>query len=52
MAEALEKNQERLIKENRKDLAAGQKARLSSALMDRLRLTLRSSAGWPRGFGK
>jgi len=39
MAETLEKNQDRLIKENRKDLAAGQKAQLSSALMDRLKLT-------------
>jgi glutamate-5-semialdehyde dehydrogenase len=39
MADDLEKNQERLIKENRKDLAAGRKAHLSSALIDRLRLT-------------
>ncbi len=39
MADDLEKNQELLIKENRKDLAAGRKAHLSSALIDRLRLT-------------
>jgi glutamate-5-semialdehyde dehydrogenase len=39
MAEDLERHQERLIQENRKDLVAGEKARLSSALMDRLRLT-------------
>jgi glutamate-5-semialdehyde dehydrogenase len=39
MAEDLEQNQERLIKENRKDLTAGEKAHLSSSLIDRLRLT-------------
>ncbi|MCJ7803126.1 MAG: glutamate-5-semialdehyde dehydrogenase [Desulfobacterales bacterium] len=39
MAEDLERNQQRLIKENRKDLAAGEKAHLSSSLIDRLRLT-------------
>ena len=39
MAEDLERNQKRLIKENRKDLAAGEKAHLSSSLIDRLRLT-------------
>src|SRR4030042_4087987 len=39
MAEGLERNQQRLIKENRKDLAAGEKAHLSSSLIDRLRLT-------------
>jgi glutamate-5-semialdehyde dehydrogenase len=39
MAEGLERNQERLINENRKDLAAGEKARLASPLIDRLRLT-------------
>ena len=50
MAEALEKNQERLIKENRKDLAAGQKARLSSALMDRLRLTPSVIRGMAEGL--
>jgi glutamate-5-semialdehyde dehydrogenase len=50
MAEALEKNQERLIKENRKDLAAGQKARLSSALMDRLRLIPSVIRGMAKGL--
>ena len=39
MAEDLEQNQERLIEENRRDLAAGEKAHLSSSLVDRLRLT-------------
>lgn len=39
MADALEKNQALLIEENGKDLAAGEKARLSSAMMDRLRMT-------------
>jgi glutamate-5-semialdehyde dehydrogenase len=39
MAEDLEQNQERLIEENRRDLAAGEKAHLSSSLIDRLRLT-------------
>ena len=39
MAEDLEQNQERLIGENRRDLAAGEKAYLSFSLIDRLRLT-------------
>ena len=39
MADDLERNQGLLIKENRKDLAACRKAHLSSALLDRLRLT-------------
>jgi glutamate-5-semialdehyde dehydrogenase len=39
MAEDLDRNREQLIKENRKDLAAGGKAHLSSSLIDRLRLT-------------
>jgi glutamate-5-semialdehyde dehydrogenase len=39
MAEDLEQNQERLIEENRRDLAAGEKAHLSFSLIDRLRLT-------------
>jgi glutamate-5-semialdehyde dehydrogenase len=39
MAEDLEQNQERLIEENRRDLAASEKAHLSSSLIDRLRLT-------------
>ena len=39
MAEDLERNLEPLIEENRKDLASGEKNRLSSSLIDRLRLT-------------
>jgi glutamate-5-semialdehyde dehydrogenase len=39
MAEDLERNQKPLIKENRKDLASGEKNRLFSSLIDRLRLT-------------
>jgi glutamate-5-semialdehyde dehydrogenase len=39
MARDLERHQERLIKENRKDLASAEKNRLSSPLIDRLRLT-------------
>ncbi len=39
MADDLEKNQALLIEENRKDLTAGEKARLSCAMMDRLRMT-------------
>lgn len=39
MADDLEHHQERLIKENQKDLTAGEKVRLSPALIDRLRLT-------------
>jgi glutamate-5-semialdehyde dehydrogenase len=39
MAEELEAHQDHLIKENLRDLAAGERARLSSSLMDRLRLT-------------
>ena len=39
MAEDLERNQEPLIEENRKDLVSAEKNRLSSALIDRLRLT-------------
>jgi glutamate-5-semialdehyde dehydrogenase len=39
MADALEKNRGRLIEENRKDLVAAEKIRLSAAMMDRLRLT-------------
>jgi glutamate-5-semialdehyde dehydrogenase len=50
MADALEKNQDRLIKENRKDLAAGQKAQLSSALMDRLKLTPSVIRGMAEGL--
>jgi glutamate-5-semialdehyde dehydrogenase len=39
MADDLERQQEWLIKENQKDLNAGEKSHLSSALIDRLRLT-------------
>jgi glutamate-5-semialdehyde dehydrogenase len=50
MGDALEKNQEYLIKENRKDLSAGKKAHLSSALMDRLRLTPSVIRGMAEGL--
>ncbi len=39
MADDLKRQQEWLLKENQKDLTAGKKSRLSSALIDRLRLT-------------
>src|SRR4030042_6967995 len=39
MADNLKHHQEWLIKENQKDLTVGKKSRLSSALIDRLRLT-------------
>src|SRR4030043_86889 len=39
MADDLEKNQAFLIEENKKDLSAGEQAHLSSAMMDRLRMT-------------
>ncbi len=39
MADGLEKNQAFLLEENRKDLMAGEQACLSSAMMDRLRMT-------------
>jgi glutamate-5-semialdehyde dehydrogenase len=50
MAEDLERHQERLIQENRKDLVAGKKARLSSALIDRLRLTPSVIRGMAEGL--
>ncbi len=50
MAENLERNQERLIKENQKDLVAGEKAHLSSSLMDRLRLTPSVIRGMAEGL--
>ncbi len=50
MAESLEKNRERLIKENQKDLAEGERARLSSSLMDRLRLTPSVIGGMAEGL--
>ncbi|MBF8261619.1 MAG: proA [candidate division NC10 bacterium] len=39
MADDLEKHQALLIEENKKDLSAGEQAHLSSAMMDRLRMT-------------
>jgi glutamate-5-semialdehyde dehydrogenase len=50
MAEDLERNQERLMKENRKDLAAGEKAHLSPSLIDRLRLTPSVIQGMAEGL--
>ena len=50
MAEDLEWNQERLMKENRKDLAAGEKAHLSPSLIDRLRLTPSVIQGMAEGL--
>jgi glutamate-5-semialdehyde dehydrogenase len=50
MAEDLERHQERLIQENRKDLVAGEKARLSSALIDRLSLTPSVIRGMAEGL--
>ncbi len=50
MAGNLEEHQEQLIKENQKDLAAGEKARLSSAFMDRLRLTSTVVRGMAEGL--
>ncbi len=39
MAESLERHQEQLIRENRKDLASAEKSHLISSLIDRLKLT-------------
>ena len=50
MAEDLERNQERLIEENRRDLATGEKAHLSSSLIDRLRLTPSVIRGMAEGL--
>jgi len=50
MAEDLERHQERLMKENRKDLAAGEKAHLSPSLIDRLRLTPSVIQGMAEGL--
>jgi glutamate-5-semialdehyde dehydrogenase len=50
MAEDLERHQERLMKENRKDLAAGKKAHLSPSLIDRLRLTPSVIQGMAEGL--
>jgi glutamate-5-semialdehyde dehydrogenase len=50
MADHLEQNQERLMKENRKDVAAAERARLSAALIDRLRLTPSVIQGMAEGL--
>jgi len=50
MAEDLERNQERLMKENQKDLVGGEKAHLSSSLIDRLRLTPSVIRGMAEGL--
>lgn len=50
MAESLEKNREGLIIENQKDLAAAEKAHLSSSMMDRLRLTPSAIRGMAEGL--
>ncbi len=50
MADGLEENQELLIQENRKDLAAGEKALFSKALLDRLRLTPSVVRGMAEGL--
>lgn len=62
MADDLERNRNLLIEENKKDLAAGEKAHLSPAMMDRLGLTsaviqgmsngLREVAGLPDPVGE
>jgi len=50
MADHLERDQERLTKENRKDLAAAERAHLSDALIDRLRLTPSVIRGMAEGL--
>ena len=50
MADALERDRERLIGENRKDLVAAEQAHLSSAMMDRLRLTPSVIQGMAEGL--
>jgi glutamate-5-semialdehyde dehydrogenase len=50
MADDLERNQGFLIKENRKDLNAGEKAHLSLAFIDRLRLTPTVIRGMAKGL--
>jgi glutamate-5-semialdehyde dehydrogenase len=50
MAEDLEEHQDHLIKENQRDLAAGKRARLSSSLIDRLRLTPSVIRGMAEGL--
>ena len=50
MAENLERNQKRLLKENQKDLVAGEKVPLSPSLIDRLRLTPTVIRGMAEGL--
>jgi glutamate-5-semialdehyde dehydrogenase len=50
MAEELERSQDQLIEENQKDLGAGEKAHLSSAMVDRLRLTPSIIRGMAEGL--
>jgi len=50
MARALEKNRDFLMKENQKDLSFGKKARLSIAMMDRLRLSSSVLQGMAEGL--
>ncbi len=50
MAENLERHRNRLIKENRKDLAAAEKGTLSLSLVDRLRLTPSVIRGMAEGL--
>jgi glutamate-5-semialdehyde dehydrogenase len=50
MADHLERDQEWLMKENRKDLAAAERAHLSRALIDRLRLTPSVIRGMAEGL--
>lgn len=50
MAKSLEQNRDFLTKENQKDLSAGKKAKLSSAMMDRLRLSPSVLQGMAEGL--
>jgi glutamate-5-semialdehyde dehydrogenase len=50
MADGLESEREWLIRENQRDLAAGKKAELSSAMTDRLRLTPEVIHGMAEGL--
>jgi len=50
MADDLERNRNLLIGENQKDLGAGKRAHLSSAIMDRLRLTQAVIQGMAEGL--
>jgi glutamate-5-semialdehyde dehydrogenase len=50
MAEDLEEHQDHLIEENQRDLVAGEKTRLSSSLIDRLRLTPSVIRGMAEGL--